>query len=76
MPHKITEECINCGACIDECPEEAIRGEIPDEISEGMSEMVDFTSGESEGTFIIDPEKCTDCGSCVEVCPVDAIVEA
>jgi len=24
MAHKITEECINCGACIDECPEEAI----------------------------------------------------
>ena len=24
MAHKITEECINCGACIDECPESAI----------------------------------------------------
>jgi ferredoxin len=24
VAHKITEECINCGACIDECPEEAI----------------------------------------------------
>ncbi|MFO7891137.1 MAG: 4Fe-4S binding protein [bacterium] len=24
MAHKITEECIMCGACIDECPEEAI----------------------------------------------------
>jgi ferredoxin len=24
MPHRITEECINCGACIDECPDEAI----------------------------------------------------
>jgi len=24
MAHKITEECINCGACIDECPEDAI----------------------------------------------------
>ncbi len=24
MAHKITEECINCGACVDECPEEAI----------------------------------------------------
>jgi len=24
MAHKITEECINCGACIDECPVEAI----------------------------------------------------
>ncbi|MEJ2627279.1 MAG: 4Fe-4S binding protein [bacterium] len=24
MAHKITDECIMCGACIDECPEEAI----------------------------------------------------
>jgi len=24
LAHKITEECINCGACIDECPVEAI----------------------------------------------------
>jgi len=24
MAHKITEECINCGACIAECPVEAI----------------------------------------------------
>ncbi len=24
MAHKITEECIACGACLDECPEEAI----------------------------------------------------
>jgi ferredoxin len=24
MPHKITEECINCGACEPACPAEAI----------------------------------------------------
>ena len=24
MPHKITDECLACGICIDECPEEAI----------------------------------------------------
>lgn len=24
MPHKITEECIMCGACEAECPEQAI----------------------------------------------------
>jgi ferredoxin len=24
MAHVITEECINCGACVDECPTEAI----------------------------------------------------
>ena len=24
MAHKITEECLACGTCIDECPNEAI----------------------------------------------------
>jgi ferredoxin len=24
VAHKITEECISCGACVSECPEEAI----------------------------------------------------
>ncbi len=24
MPHRITEECLACAACIDECPNEAI----------------------------------------------------
>lgn len=27
MAHRITEECINCGACVSECPEEAITEE-------------------------------------------------
>jgi len=25
MPHKITDECILCGACLADCPEEAIE---------------------------------------------------
>lgn len=29
MAHKITDECLACGACIDECPVEAIsEGDI------------------------------------------------
>ncbi len=24
MPHRITDECVSCGACIDECAVEAI----------------------------------------------------
>jgi len=24
IPHRITEECIQCGTCADECPEDAI----------------------------------------------------
>ena len=29
MTHKITDECIACGSCIDECPVEAISESDP-----------------------------------------------
>lgn len=66
----ITDECISCQACIDECSKDAIfdagdsyelNGETKDAISD-------------DHTFIV-PELCEDCKDCVEVCAVDAIVE-
>ena len=68
---QITEECINCSACVDECEHAAIYngGEeytVDGETKEPLSE--DFT-------YIV-PEMCDDCKSCVDVCAVDAIEEA
>lgn len=60
MAYKITEECINCGACEPECPNQAISpgDEIyvidPDKCSECV------------GAF--------DQSQCAAVCPVDACV--
>ncbi|MBU1095253.1 MAG: hypothetical protein CVV23_08765 [Ignavibacteriae bacterium HGW-Ignavibacteriae-2] len=67
---RVTDECINCSACIDECESNAIynAGEsysVNGETKEALSE---------DYTFIV-PELCNDCKSCVEVCAVDAIVE-
>jgi len=25
MPHRITDDCVSCGSCADECPVDAIR---------------------------------------------------
>lgn len=66
----ITDECINCAACIDECESEAIYNpgeeyELDGETKEPLSE---------DHTYIV-PELCNDCQSCVEVCAVDAIIE-
>jgi ferredoxin len=75
MSTLITEECINCGACEPECPNNAIY--------EGGSEW------EFEGAmhpalrndaYYIVPEKCTECvgffdqEQCAAVCPVDCCV--
>jgi len=60
MAYKITEECINCGACEPECPNQAITAgdEIyiinPDKCTECV------------GHF--------DASQCAAVCPVDACV--
>jgi ferredoxin len=60
MSLMITEECIACDACVDECPNEAIEPDIkiyvidPDRCTECIEE-----GGEP---------------SCVPVCPVDCIV--
>ncbi|MFH0734583.1 MAG: 4Fe-4S dicluster domain-containing protein [bacterium] len=86
MAIKITDECINCGACEPECPNTAIY--------EGGSawKYADKTYGEGEAApsgaegffsadiFYIVPDKCTECKGfhdepqCAAVCPVDCCV--
>ena len=71
----ITDECINCGACEPECPNNAIydAGE-PWKFSDGTSVSGDFNKLDgsivdanasqdpvSEEYYYIVPEKCTEC---------------
>jgi len=60
MAYMITEECINCGACEPECPNEAIfvGEEIYDINSDKCTECI--------GHF--------DESQCAAVCPVDACI--
>jgi len=61
MATMITEECINCGVCEPECPNEAItEGEESFQINPLLcTECVGFHPNEQ----------------CTEVCPVDACVQ-
>ena len=85
MAIKITEECINCGACEPECPNTAIY-------EGGASWELGGTSGSdgaapsgaagffSNDFYYIVPDKCTECvgfhdePQCASVCPVDCCV--
>ncbi len=75
MATKITEDCINCGACEPECPNNAIY--------EGGAKWE--LNGEQHppllsDIFYIVPEKCTECvgfydkEQCAAVCPVDCCI--
>jgi len=60
MAYKITEECINCGACEPECPNEAI--------SEGDPVYVIDAARCTECVGAYASSRCA------EVCPVDCCV--
>ena len=75
MATKITEECINCGACEPECPNTAIyQGGVEWQGTDGG-----MHPALSDQVFYIVPEKCTECvghfdePQCVQVCPVACI---
>lgn len=75
MAIKITDECINCGACEPECPNNAIyEGGVEWKIADGTSVTGDFTlmkgtridamqsqNPVSMDVYYIVSDKCTEC---------------
>ncbi len=75
MAIKITDECINCGACEPECPNNAIyEGGVEWAIEDGTAVQGEYTLEDgsvvdaserqepiSEDFYYIVPDKCTEC---------------
>jgi ferredoxin len=75
MATKITDECINCGACEPECPNTAIyEGGVEWEL-----DGVKYPPLSNDYYYIV-PDKCTECvgfydeEQCAAVCPVDCCI--
>jgi ferredoxin len=75
MATVITEECINCGACLPRCPNNAIYvGGEPWELNGVLGEPI------APDIYYIVPDKCTECvgffdhEECAAACPVDCCV--
>ncbi len=75
MTTKITEECINCGACEPECPNVAIyAGAVEYEWQGGKHGAL------SDDFYYIVAQKCTECvgffdrEACAAACPVDCCI--
>lgn len=82
MAIKITDECINCGACEPECPNTAIyEGGVAWSLAEGTA-LPDKSKQQpiSDEFYYIATEKCTECNGfheepqCAAVCPVDCCI--
>ena len=73
----ITDECISCGACLPECPNEAIFETRSDAESKGNH--VGDGQGVGDNIYVITHDRCTECvghfdqPQCVQVCPVSCI---
>lgn len=76
MAIKITDECINCGACEPECPNNAIyEGAIEWKMSDGTNlqsgtydlkfgDTIDVNAAQApidDDVYFIVPDKCTEC---------------
>jgi len=66
MAVKITDLCINCDSCIDECPATAISNADNSPLSEG-----EFC--------YVSPEKCIECvdgtmPKCADICPTEGAI--
>jgi ferredoxin len=62
MANKVTEDCINCGACEAECPNKAItQGDNTYNIDAALCDECAAKAGDQ---------------SCKAVCPSEAIVQA
>ena len=82
----ITDECINCDACISECPNNAIyepdtKWSYKDGTSlKGMVKTPKGAEVDADEFFYIVSDKCTECKGfheepqCASVCPVDCCV--
>lgn len=73
MPLKIIDDCISCGACAAECPNEAIyEGGVDWELKGAKHPAL------SDDHYYIAPDKCTECvgffdePQCATVCPTDS----
>ena len=72
MAIKITEECINCGACEPECPNNAIyEGGVEWAIADGTTVKGSFTL--MDGSVTDADQKHAE-PQCAAVCPVDCCV--
>lgn len=82
MSLKITLDCINCGACISECPNVAIyEGGQEWRMSDGTTHPNTHSNKPlSQDKYYIATDKCTECkgfheeSQCASVCPVDCCV--
>jgi ferredoxin len=64
MAVRITDICISCDACLDECPTESIVDN--DENPNG------------EDIYFVNPDTCNECGdetpACAEACPTEGCI--
>lgn len=73
IPRWNAEVCRQCNACVMQCPHQALRSFVKDELTTEFSPLASKDYHGKKFTIQVSPYDCMACGNCADACPLGGI---